>query len=170
MEFGKIGDTHRLQIAMLTDWTKKYCRETCQFIHDLYADAHPKDMPRVDLYLLPVYDSESASLQMAHGRMKFKHSTAPQLITFDSILIGSPTKEALATFLRTASARQHHYLMTPEGARPLVIDRSCNCFDPSHNHSLLQSSAENSTAQSRKESDKPSLKEIPRKIKPNTTA
>lgn len=220
VEFGETGEIRRLQIAMLTDWTKPDCRKTYQFIHDLYAGEDGGNLPGLDLYLLPIHDSEQgkslheavlsvhfgsnrggslpeilsaladgtlhpehqavrervleiepdlgsrweslsvnltewfgsafklASAQMAYGKMKLKHGTAPQLIVFDSVLIGQPTGESLARFLRDASARQHLFLNTPEGEVPLVIDRSCNCLDPSHDHSLPQPSPVSSPTRS----------------------
>jgi hypothetical protein len=219
IEFGKVDKIRRLQVAMLTDWTKPECRKTYHFIHDLYANGDGNNLPGMDLYLLPTYDSERgkslheaalsvhfgsnrsgsypdilaglcagtlspdheavrervleidpdlgarweslavnmtdrfhfafqlASNQLAHGEIRLKQGTLPQLVAFDSVLIGQPTEESLAEFLRTASARQHSYLTTPEGANPVVIDRSCNCLDPSHNHSHPQSLSETPSTQ-----------------------
>lgn len=241
IEFGKVDKIRRLQVAMLTDWTKPECRKTYDFIHNLYANGDGNNLPSMDLYLLPVYDSERgkslheaalsvhfgtnrsgsypdilaglcsgtlspdheavrervleidpdlgtrweslsinmterfhfafqlASKQLAHGKIRLKQGTIPQLVAFDSVLIGQPTEESLADFLRAASARQHSYLTTPEGANPVVIDRSCNCLDPSHNHYLPQSLSENPSIQDTigLESDPPASSYQTQDIPPN---
>ena len=80
-----------------------------------------------------------ASAQVRHNKARLGEGGNPQLIAFDSVLIGQPVRESLSEFLVAAAERQHAYLTSPEGAAPLVIDRSCDCKDPNHQHDLPES-------------------------------
>ena len=227
--FGDEGSERRLQIAMLTDWTNPNCREAYHRIDDLYSKGDGKNLPSIDLYLLPIYHDEQGRLahesvltaffgsnkietfgdllagigagavaadsqagrehisvidsdladrweslsiylrerfsytfsmafkQLRHNKHRLDHADIPQLLVFDSILAGRPTRETLAGFLRNAAERQLDYFGSPEGATPLVIDRSCNCNDPTHNHTLLQTQSANSSANQLIESISPPL-------------
>jgi len=215
IEFGQANGARRLQIAMVTDWTKPECLKSYQLLHDLYAGEDGQDLPGIELYVLPVSDGETgkslheavlvahfgsnqldtftdilaevgagklsadaaavrkrvseidpdlatrweslssnltdrfsyafklAFTQHKYDKMRLNHDSIPQLLVFDSVLSGQPTPESLAEFLRTGASHQHSYLTSPEGALPLVLDRSCNCTDPNHDHSLLRTYSTN---------------------------
>ena len=79
-----------------------------------------------------------ADAQHRYNKSKLNDHSIPQLLVFDSVLAARPTTESLAQFLRSSAVRQHSFLTSPGGATPLVIDRSCNCSDLDHDHSLMK--------------------------------
>lgn len=75
-----------------------------------------------------------ARTQLARNASLASLNSLPQLTTFDSLLSGTATPDALAAFFREASVRQSKRLAThPAVPSPGTIIR-CHCQDPSHRH------------------------------------
>lgn len=78
-----------------------------------------------------------ASAQQRHNRLALRDASIPQLMVFDSVMIGAPSPQTLGDYLRSAIVRQNEYLASPEGSIPVQIERGCKCDDPNHDHSGL---------------------------------